>query len=145
MSVKIQFKKLHPDASVPEKATPGSAGWDVRALESGGIGVGETVLVRTGIAVAIPMGYEIQTRPRSGLAVKKGITLLNSPATIDSDYRGELFIPLTNLGKNGFSFGAGYRVAQIVLSRVPEGEFVEVDELPSTVRGDGGFGHTGVE
>jgi len=72
MSVKIQFKKLHPDASVPEKATPGSAGWDVRALESGGIGVGETVLVRTGIAVAIPMGYEIQTRPRSGLAVKKG-------------------------------------------------------------------------
>lgn len=132
---------------LPAYATPESAGMDLRA------NVAEPVVLRplerriipTGLYMALPPGYEAQVRPRSGLAFKHGITVLNSPGTIDSDYRGELGVLLVNLSNEDFTIEAGERIAQMVIARHEQGEFVEVEELDDTERGAGGYGHTGVK
>ena len=128
---------------VPTQATPGSAGADVASAEDGTLAPLERRLFRTGFAIAIPLGYECQIRPRSGLALKHGITLVNSPATIDSDYRGELMVALVNLGAEPFEVTRGMRIGQLVFAAVEQAAFGEVKELPPTGRGEGGFGSTG--
>jgi dUTP pyrophosphatase len=117
---------------------------DVRAAEATSLSPGKRGLVGTGFAFAIPEGYEVQVRPRSGLALKKGISVLNSPGTIDSDYRGEIKVILANLGEEDFIIERGDRIAQIVVAPVQRGNLVEVDILDDTARGTGGFGSTGV-
>jgi dUTP pyrophosphatase len=129
---------------VPARATTGSAGFDICSADDCVLPPGHRQLVSTGYAVAIPVGYEIQIRPRSGLALQHGITLPNTPATIDSDYRGELKIALINLGAEPFQVVRGMRVAQLVVGRVQPAEFTLVSTLPPTIRGEGGFGSTGV-
>jgi dUTP pyrophosphatase len=134
---------LEPGVVAPEYATPGSAGLDLRAFESGVLAPLERKLVRTGIRIALPEGFEAQIRPRSGLAVKHGISMVNSPGTIDSDYRGEIHVLLINLGAETYTFVAGERIAQMVIAPVIQVEFVVKAELATTDRGEGGFGSTG--
>ena len=146
--IKIYIKRLkknHP-ISLPQYMTEGSSGMDLFAsLEEEVILLpGERRLIPTGISVAIPEGFEGQIRPRSGLAIRKGIGLVNGPGTIDSDYRGEVGILLINFGKDPFAILNGERIAQMVISRVFRSILVEVDDLPPTQRQEGGFGHTGV-
>ncbi len=129
---------------LPQRATVDSAGMDLVAAVDMGIAPGERKLVPTGLKVAVPSGYELQLRPRSGLALKHGITLPNTPATIDADYRGELQVILINLGSETFTIARGDRIAQMLVQRVEPVRFREVDELPESVRGEGGFGSTGV-
>jgi dUTP pyrophosphatase len=128
---------------VPALATPGSAGYDVASADEGVLAPLERRLFRTGFAIAVPGGFECQIRPRSGLALKHGITLPNSPATIDSDYRGELMIALVNLGSEPFTVTRGMRIGQLVFARVEQASWREVPELPPSRRGEGGFGSTG--
>ncbi len=132
------------DLPVPARATPGAAGYDLASADEGAIAPFERRLFRTGFSIAVPGGYECQLRPRSGLALKHGITLPNTPATIDSDYRGEVMVALVNLGNESFQVTRGMRIAQMVIARVERAEFAEVVELPATARGAGGFGSTGV-
>jgi dUTP pyrophosphatase len=134
------------DLNLPAYETPGAAGMDVEAAVVADLDIepGEMALVPTGFAVALPPGYELQVRPRSGLAVKFGITILNSPGTIDSDYRGEIKIALINLGKKQFTVHRGDRIAQLVLAPVARARLFVVDGLDATERGGGGFGHTGI-
>jgi dUTP pyrophosphatase len=141
----IQFKRLSNglDLPLPSYASEEAAGMDIRSADTLLIPAGEIKLVKTGFAVAIPQGFEIQVRPRSGLALKHGITITNSPGTIDSDYRGEIGVILQNLGKEDFHVEYGDRIAQLVLCPVAKAEIVEVSELDSTNRGTGGFGSTG--
>jgi dUTP pyrophosphatase len=129
----------------PHYVTEGAAGADLKAniKEPQTIAAGQSTLIPTGIRMAIPTGYEIQIRPRSGLALKNQITILNTPGTIDSDYRGEIGIILINHGKESFIVTPGMRVAQLILAPVAKANFVISHSLPDTVRGDGGFGHTG--
>ena len=129
---------------LPAYATSGAAGMDVVAAETLTLAPGARHAVSTGFAVAIPDGYEVQVRPRSGLALKHGITCLNTPGTIDSDYRGEVKVILANLGDEDFVINTGDRIAQIVVAPVTQGILVEVDALDDTERGTGGFGSTGV-
>jgi len=129
--------------SLPAYASAGAAGMDVVSAEDVTIAPGARHPVATGLAVAIPPGYEIQVRPRSGLALKHGITVPNTPGTIDSDYRGELKVLLINHGTQGFAIARGDRVAQLVLSPVMQATWTEVEELDATARGSGGFGSTG--
>ena len=133
------------NVSLPKYETSGSAGMDVRANIEEPIVMGslERVLVPTGLKIAIPEGYEVQVRPRSGLAIKHGITLLNTPGAIDSDYRGELKVIMVNLSKDEYVINPQERIGQLVLNKVTQMEFVEVDSLDETERGAGGFGHTG--
>tara|TARA_R110002124_G_scaffold2916_3_gene19945 strand:+ start:2262 stop:2708 length:447 start_codon:yes stop_codon:yes gene_type:complete len=144
--VDIAVKRLDHagDLPLPSYETSGSAGMDVRAAEELVIAPGERGLVGTGMAFAIPEGYEMQVRPRSGLALKKGISIPNSPGTIDSDYRGELKVILINHGAEEFVIARGDRIAQIVIAPVQRGNLVMVDDLDDTARGSGGFGSTGV-
>ncbi|PHR95393.1 MAG: dUTP diphosphatase [Oceanobacter sp.] len=144
--INIAVKRLDNagDLPLPSYETTGSAGMDIRAAESLVVAPGKRALVATGLAYAIPQGYEIQVRPRSGLALKKGISLPNSPGTIDSDYRGELKIILINHGDEDFTIERGDRIAQIVVAPVQRGTLVEVADLDDTQRGSGGFGSTGV-
>ncbi|MBO81368.1 dUTP diphosphatase [Citromicrobium bathyomarinum] len=128
---------------LPAYATDGAAGMDVCAAEDVELAPGGRHAVATGFALAIPEGYEIQVRPRSGLAFKHGISVPNAPGTIDSDYRGELKVLLINHGQETFSIARGDRVAQLVLAPVTRAAFTEVDDLDETVRGAGGFGSTG--
>ena len=132
---------------LPAYETPGSAGMDLRAAvpedQPVTLQPGARRLVPTGLAMAIPQGFEVQVRPRSGLAAKFGITCLNTPGTIDSDYRGELKVILINLGTEPFEIRRGDRVAQLVLAPVVQAGWLEVDELDETARGEGGFGSTG--
>jgi dUTP pyrophosphatase len=128
---------------LPSLATPGSAGYDIASAEDGTLAPMERKLFRTGFALAIPAGYEVQLRPRSGLALRHGISLPNTPATIDSDYRGELQVMLINLGADTFHVTRGMRIAQMVVAKVERVEFRVVAELPASVRGNGGFGSTG--
>jgi dUTP pyrophosphatase len=128
---------------LPARATEGSAGYDVASAEDLTLAPLERRLVKTGFSFAIPSGYEMQVRPRSGLALKHGVTLPNTPATIDSDYRGELMVAMINLGTDPFAISRGMRIAQLVLARVEAPALVEVTELPATARGTGGFGSTG--
>jgi dUTP pyrophosphatase len=128
---------------LPARATPGSAGYDIASADQGTLAPMERKLFRTGFAIAVPEGFECQIRPRSGLALRHGISLPNTPATIDSDYRGELLIMLVNLGADPFEVTRGMRIAQMVIARVEQATFRAVDQLPGTHRGEGGFGSTG--
>lgn len=141
----LQFTRLpHGDGlPVPTLATPGSAGYDIASADEAVLEPRGWRLFRTGFAIAVPPGFECQIRPRSGLALKHGITLPNSPATIDSDYRGELMIALVNLGTEAFTVTRGMRIGQLVFARVEQVFWREVGELPPTGRGEGGFGSTG--
>ena len=132
---------------LPAYATPESAGMDLRANVAAPVVLRplERRIIPTGLYMALPPGYEAQVRPRSGLAFKHGVTVLNSPGTIDSDYRGELGVLLVNLSNEDFTIQAGERIAQMVIARHEQGEFVEVEELDDTERGAGGYGHTGVK
>lgn len=131
------------DLPLPTAATPGSAGYDLASAEEGELGPLERKLFRTGFSIAVPHGYECQLRPRSGLALRHGITLPNTPATIDSDYRGELMVPLVNLSNQAFRITRGMRIAQMIFARVERATFRPVDILPPTTRGTGGFGSSG--
>ena len=128
---------------LPARATPGSAGFDLSSAEDGELAPMERRLFATGFAIAIPAGYEVQLRPRSGLALRQGLTLPNTPATIDSDYRGELKVALLNLGTEPIQVARGMRIAQMLVARVEPASFLEVESLPPTDRGEGGFGSTG--
>ncbi len=134
------------DLNLPQYETSGAAGMDVEAAVKEKICIkpGKIVLLPTGFAVALPEGYELQVRPRSGLAVKYGVTIINSPGTIDADYRGEVKIALMNMGKSDFIVNRGDRIAQLVLAPVTRARLDVVNELNATERGVGGFGHTGV-
>jgi dUTP pyrophosphatase len=145
MNVPVQIKRLPNGAGLPlpAYAPSGAAGLDVVSAESVTIAPGARHAVATGLALAIPAGYEIQVRPRSGLALKHGITVPNTPGTIDSDYRGELKVILINLGPGPFAIARGDRVAQLVLAPVVQAAWSEVAELDVTDRGKGGFGSTG--
>jgi dUTP pyrophosphatase len=146
--VKIQIKRLRKDRPIhmPQYMTEGSSGMDLFASleEEVTLIPGERKLVPTGISVAIPEGFEGQIRPRSGLAIQKGIGIVNGPGTIDADYRGEIGVLLINLGKEPFTISNGERIAQMVISPVFRAILEEVDDLPSTGRQGGGFGHTGI-
>jgi len=144
--VEIRVLRLNHGAGLqlPAYATDGAAGMDICAAESLTLRVGKRHAVATGFAFAIPDGYEVQVRPRSGLALKHGITCLNTPGTIDSDYRGEVKVILANLGEDDFIITKGDRIAQIVVAPVTQGTMIEVDTLDATARGTGGFGSTGV-
>ena len=145
--VRVQVRRLPEglDLPLPEPATAGSAGLDLRACVPAPVSVppGGRALVPTGIAVALPHGYEAQVRPRSGLALKTGLTLLNSPGTVDADYRGEIKVLVVNLGEAPIVLARGDRIAQLVVQPVPRVEWEEVEDLPVSARGAGGFGHTG--
>ena len=143
--VKILVKKFNKNIKLPTYKTSGSSGMDLVAHIKGKINIkpGKIAIISTGIAIAIPINYEIQIRPRSGLAAKKGISVLNTPGTIDSDYRGEIKIILINSSKKSFVVKSGDRVAQMILSPVAKGKLKEVKILPRTTRGKGGFGSTG--
>jgi len=146
IQVRIQRLAHAGDLPLPAYESAGAAGLDVRAAipEALTLEPGDIARVPTGFALEVPAGFEMQIRPRSGLASKHGVTLANSPATIDSDYRGEIVIALVNLGREAFRIEPGMRIAQMVLARIPRVEWVEADELSVTTRGAGGFGHTGV-
>lgn len=146
--IEIKFKRLRKELNhipLPSYATKGSAGLDIYAAIEKPITLphGAIELVSTNISVEIPEGYEIQVRPRSGLAAKHGIGILNSPGTIDSDYRGEIKIIIINFGKEDFIIQPAERIAQLVVSKVYTAKIIETDELNHTPRGEGGFGHTG--
>ena len=143
--VRILVKKFDKNIKLPTYKTSGSSGMDLMAYIKNKITInpGKTAMISTGIAVAIPKNYEIQIRPRSGLAAKKGISVLNTPGTIDADYRGEIKIILINLSKKLFVVKSGDRVAQMVLCPVIKAKLHEVKILPNTIRGKGGFGSTG--
>lgn len=146
--IQIKIKRIEKkfnDIPLPSYSTKGSSGMDIRAAvkEELLIEPGQITLIPTNLSVEIPVGYEIQVRPRSGLAAKYGIGVLNSPGTIDSDYRGEVKIILINFGKEKFKISRGDRIAQIVVSKVYIGNIIESDDLNSSPRGSGGFGHTG--
>jgi len=144
-AARILVRRLDPRASVPERATPGSAGFDLRACVDGDLVLepGRVGLVPTGLSVEIPAGFEGQVRARSGLALRHGISVLNGPGTIDSDYRGPLGVILANLGSDPFTVRHGDRIAQLVIAALPAVEWQVVTELSGTGRGEGGFGHTG--
>jgi dUTP pyrophosphatase len=144
---KIQIKKLSNDVLIPKYETPGSSGMDIAAYIEQEITInsGDKVLIPTGFSLSIPQGYEVQIRPRSGLAAKKSITVLNTPGTIDADYRGEIKVILINLGKEKFIVRKGERIAQMVVCPVIQAQLEEVQELPATDRGAGGFGSTGAK
>lgn len=144
MKIQIINKSKHP---LPQYATSLSAGMDLRANIDAPILLKPLArcLVPTGLYVAVPAGYEAQVRPRSGLAIKKGVTVLNSPGTVDADYRGEICVIMVNLSSEDFVIEDGERIAQMVIARHEQAEWLEVEVLDDTERGNGGFGHTGTE
>ena len=143
--VKLLIKKLDKNINLPQYKTRYSSGMDLIANinETITIQPGKKSIIPTGIAVSIPLEYEVQIRPRSGLAAKNSIGVLNSPGTIDADYRGEIKVILINLGNSSFKINKNDRIAQMILCPIAKAEFEEVDELPDTKRGEGGFGSTG--
>ena len=144
----VRFSKTNPDVTLPEYETKGASGCDVRAFLPEGplvIPSGEWRLVPTGLCPEIPLGYEIQVRPRSGLAYRNGITCLNTPGTVDSDYRGEIKVNLINHSKTDFVVENGMRIAQFVIAKVENASFEVSDDLSQSERGEGGFGSTGVK
>lgn len=142
-TVEIKFNKLHPDAQIPSYAHVGDAGADVYSVAEVTLQPSDRAAIPTGLAVDIPLGYEIQVRPKSGLALKHGITVLNSPGTVDAGYRGEIQVIVINLGKEVYTFAKGQKIAQLVLKSVIQAQFIE-GELGTSDRGDGGFGSTGL-
>ena len=145
INVKIKRLPGGDDLPLPMFATEHAAGADLRAAVSGSVTIapGAIRLIPCGFAMAIPPGYEAQVRPRSGLSSQHGVTLINTPGTIDADYRGEVQVPLVNLGAEPFTVERGMRIAQMVVAAVPKVAYVEVEKLDETARGEGGFGHTG--
>jgi dUTP pyrophosphatase len=147
-AIAVQIRRLPTSAGLPlpEYQTAGAAGMDLHAAvaEDVEIAAGKIALIPTGLEIAVPSGFEAQVRPRSGLAVKHGISLPNTPATIDSDYRGEIRVPLINLGGGVFRVTRGMRIAQLIVAPVMRVAWEEVADLPSTARASGGFGHSGV-
>jgi dUTP pyrophosphatase len=147
-NIKVEIKRLssHHDIPLPSYVSKGSSGCDLRASVDSPITLnpGEIQLVPTGLAISVPSGYEAQIRPRSGIALKHGVGMVNSPGTIDEDYRGEIGIILINWGKKPFVINRGDRIAQMVIARVFHAEIREVAELDETERGAGGFGHSGI-
>ena len=145
IKVKILKNKNFPDIKLPNYQTPNSSGMDLYAATENAIILkpNEIKLIPTGIKLSIPKGYEGQIRPRSGLALKNSVGILNSPGTIDADYRGEVGVVMFNFGKEDFVISRGDRIAQIVFCKVEKAQLIEVDELDSTKRNEGGFGHTG--
>ena len=143
--IKVLVKKLNPKAEIPKYKTEGSSGMDLKAFIEKSIIIKpqNSELIPTGLSIAIPKDTEVQIRPRSGLAAKSRVSVLNTPGTIDSDYRGEIKIILFNHGKEEFTINNGDRIAQMILMPVLKAEFEEVEELPKTLRGSGGFGSTG--
>jgi dUTP pyrophosphatase len=142
----VRIQKLRPNAQLPQYMTEHAAGADLAAcLEQAEliIAPGARTLVGTGLAIELPPGYEAQVRPRSGLAWKHGITILNTPGTVDADYRGEIKVLLVNLGVDPFTLRSGERIAQLVVAPVAQAHLEEVESLSSTARGAGGYGHTG--
>lgn len=144
VKIKVINKGNQP---LPEYATPQSAGMDLRANieEPVTIGTLERTIVPTGLFIQLPVGYEAQVRPRSGLAIKNGVTCINTPGTIDSDYRGEIMVGLVNLSKDPFTINPGERIAQMVIAQHEQADFVVADTLDKSERGTGGIGHTGVK
>lgn len=144
--MRLQLQRLpgNDDVPLPRQMSAHASGLDVCAAEALLLHPGDIRLVSCGFAMALPPGYEAQVRPRSGLASRHGITLVNAPGTIDADYRGEVKVPLINLGSDAFEIVRGMRIAQMIIARVPPVEVVEVQRLDETARGTGGFGHTGV-
>lgn len=142
--VKLKIKKLSPDAFFPKYAKQGDAGMDLFSMSEHILKPGERCLVSTGLSFEIPEGYEVQIRPRSGLALKKGISVVNTPGTIDSGYRGEIGIILINHGNEIFEIKKGDKVAQGVFNKIEKAEFEEVSELGESARGEKGFGSTSV-
>jgi dUTP pyrophosphatase len=144
MTIKIINKSQHP---LPNYETIASAGMDLRADLTAPITLVPLgrVIVKTGLFIELPIGYEAQVRPRSGLAIKKGITVLNSPGTVDADYRGEIGVILVNLSNEDFIIENGERIAQLIIAKHERAEWIEVQELSETSRGEGGFGSTGVK
>jgi dUTP pyrophosphatase len=141
--IDLKIKKLNELAKIPAYQTEESAGFDLHSTEEVEIRPMQRVLVHTGLSFEIPKGYEVQIRPRSGLAFKQGVTVLNTPGTIDSDYRGEIKVLLINLSTENVKLSLGERVAQAVIKEVFQANFIEVEELNNTDRGAGGFGSTG--
>ena len=148
MGLKVKVKQLPHGADIPlpKYMSEHAAGMDLFAAVSGELVIpsGEWKLVPTGLAIALPEGFEAQVRPRSGLALKQGVSILNTPGTVDADYRGEVGVILMNHGKTDLVIKRGDRIAQMIINKIERIEFEEVEELPSTERGAGGFGHTGV-
>jgi dUTP pyrophosphatase len=142
---RVQLLRLRPEAIVPRYQTSGAAGLDLHACldQPMTIGAGAVAAVPTGLAMAIPPGFEGQVRPRSGLAAKHAVTVANAPGTVDSDYRGPVMVLLVNLGREAFTIGHGERIAQLVIAPVVQAELEVVDKLDDTERGSGGFGSTG--
>jgi len=139
----LSFKRIHPEAVLPAYAHPSDAGMDVRSVETLVLAPGKRALVHTGLVINLPPMYEAQVRPRSGLALKQGITVLNTPGTIDSGYRGEIGVILINLGEQDFEIKVGDKIAQLVIAPVTQPEVVETEVIDETDRGAGGFGSTG--
>jgi dUTP diphosphatase len=142
----VRFRRLNgnPDLPLPSRATPHAAGYDIRSAEPDfALAAGEIRLVSTGLVMELPVGVECQVRPRSGLALRHGITMPNSPGTIDPDYRGEVRVILQNTGPESVDISRGERIAQLVFARFASPEIVEASELSATSRGEGGFGSTG--
>lgn len=142
--IAVKIKRLHDNAKLPQYTHPGDSGADLVSIIDYTLQPMERCAVPTGLAAEIPIGYELQVRPRSGLALKHGITVLNTPGTVDAGYRGEIKVILINLGSEPFEIVQGQKIAQLVIAPVILGQFQEVDELSSSVRGTGGFGSTGV-
>lgn len=140
----LKVKKIHPDARLPEYAHPGDAGLDIFALETKILAAGESALILTGIQIELPNYTEAQVRPRSGLALKHQITLLNTPGTIDAGYRGEVGVIMINHGKSDFKIEKGMKIAQLVLQPVYHTTVIEVNDLNDSQRGDKGFGSSGI-
>ena len=140
----LRFRRIHPAAVLPSYAHPSDAGMDVRSVDEVVIPAGKRALVHTGLVMLLPPGYEAQVRPRSGLALKFGVTVLNTPGTIDSGYRGEVGVILINLGDEDFTVHTGDKIAQLVIAPVTQPETAETDVVDETDRGAGGFGSTGL-
>ena len=140
----VKFRRIDPSATLPSYAHPGDAGMDIRSMEELTIEPGARSLVHTGLVMILPQGYEAQVRPRSGLALKNGVTVLNTPGTIDAGYRGEVGVILANFGSEPFRVEKGSKIAQIVVAPCTRAEIEETVEVDATERGEGGFGSTGV-
>ncbi len=141
--VNVKITKIKDNAIIPAYAKAGDAGVDLCSTEEYELAPGERKLISTGIKIALPEGHEAQVRPRSGLAIKHGISIVNTPGTIDAGYRGEIGIILINHGQEPFKVESGMRIAQMVINQIEHAEFEEVDALDETERGEGGFGHSG--
>ena len=143
--MELKVKKIREDAKIPAYAHEGDSGMDLYSVEETILQPGETKLVKTGLQIAVPKGFEAQVRPKSGLAAKFGVTVLNTPGTVDSGYRGEVMVILINHGKEEYKVEKGKKIAQMVIAKVEEAKIDVVEDLDDTTRKDGGFGSTGLD